>query len=330
MAREQLPRVVSVPIRSGQGVSSPLQDVQIYRPGPYIALVILLLPALITLGGATLYLGTGTHIPGWLPFTLLLWAPGLPLLWLATLAVRLSAAGIAAGRPWSRWVEIQWQDVERVEPRGLSIRIHGARGGKISFSPFLLRDGKRLERQLLLRLPTHVLTGGLATKAQSLLSSDIRSTPEGGYTGTLTIQVRAPFRWLVACIGLVAAAAAVLVQVRSSFGAAPILGAAFVVVAIAACLALVWALQRLRINETGVTVERLFIPTERRVAWPEIELIEHSPRQAFLRFRGMKRLFCAGPGLLSPSQATLMDGILAEYAGKRRIPMVARTWLWPW
>jgi hypothetical protein len=331
MARDQLPRVMSVPVRSGQGpASSPLQDVQIYRPGPYIALAILLLPALITLAGAAVYLNTGEQIPGWLPFILLLWVPGFPVLWLGMLSVRTNSAGIASGRPWSRWVEISWPDVERAEQRGPLVRVEGAQGGHISFAPQLLRDGTRLERLLLMRLPTYVLTGALARKARALVTSEIHSTADGGYSGTLTIHVRAGVRWFVALLALLALAGAAYLLFRASFADAATLGLALAIAGVAGCILLAWSLQRVRVTETGIALERALLPLVRRIDWSEVELIEHSPREGFLRFRGSRRLFCFGPGFLSPAQANLMRGFLAEYAGKRRIPMFTRRWLLPW
>lgn len=331
MARDQLPRVVSVPVRSGTGsMSSPLQDVQVYRPGPYVALAILLLPALIALAGAAVYLNTGAQIPGWLPFILVLWVPGFPVLWLGMLSVRTNAAGIASGRPWSRWVEIAWQDVEHAQQRGPLVRIEGAQGGRITFAPQLLRDGTRLERHLLLRLPTHVLTGALARKAQGLLTNDIRSTADGGYSGTLTIRVRASIRWSFALLALLILAGAALLFIRATFTAAAPVGVALGICGVAAFVLLVWSLQRVRVTETGISLERAPFRFVRRIEWSEVELIERSPSDGFLRFRGTKRLFCVGPGFLSPAQANLMRGFLTEYAGKRRIPMFTRRWLLPW
>ncbi len=331
MARDQLPRPTSVPIRFGQGAtSSPLQDVQIYRPGPYIVIAILVLPALVTLGGAALYLNTSSQIPGWLPFVLLLWLPGIPVLWLSMLTVRTSTVSIASGRPWSRWVEIYWQDVERVEQRGLFVRLQGAQGGHITFVPGLLREGKRLERHLLLRLSSHVLTGRFASKGQGMLASDIRSTPGGGYSGTLTIQVRPRVRWSLAVSSLLSTVAAVYLLAVSRASYALPLGIAMAAVAFAACTILLWTLQSVRINETGVSLGRVLIPASRHIAWSDVELIEYSPGEAFLRFRGAKRLLSPGPGLLTTAQATLMRGFLTEYAGKRKIPMLERRWLLPW
>jgi hypothetical protein len=326
-----LPRVASVPVRSGSGsTSSPLQDVQVYRPGPYVALAILLLPALIALVGAAVYLYTGTPIPGWLPFILLLWVPGFPVLWLGMLSVRTTAAGIASGRPWRRWVEIAWQDVEHANQRGPLVRIEGAQGGRIKFAPRLLRDGTRLERHLLLRLPTHVLTGALARKAEGLLTHDIRSTADGGYSGTLAIQARASIRWRLAGLALLLLAGAADLLFRAPFAAAAPLGVAVGIGGVAALVLLVWSLQRVRVTETGIALEPAPFPFVRRMAWSEVELIERSPRDGFLRFRGTRRVFCVGPAFLSPAQAHLMRGFLAEYAGKRRIPMFTRRWLLPW
>src|SRR5262249_52627132 len=137
-------------------------QVEVYRPGPYLALGILLLPVVVALGGAALYLTKDGTIPFWLPLIFVVWAPLLPLLWLSMQAVRTSAADIAAGRPWRRWVTISWENIERAERLGLRLRLTGSRGEQVTFVPLLLRDGKRLQRQLFLRLPAHVLIGTLS------------------------------------------------------------------------------------------------------------------------------------------------------------------------
>src|SRR5262249_36428856 len=211
MAEDRPPQPSSSPLLRGRGVaSSPIAEVEMYRPGPHLALGILLLPVVVALGGAALYLNLdGGTIPFWLPLVFLLWVPLLPLLWLTLQTVRTSAMDITSGRPWRPWVAIPWENIERAERIGLRLRLTGSRGEQMTFIPLLLRDGKRLERQMFLRLPAHVLTGTLSQEAQKLHATGIRSTPRGGYAGTLTTRARARWRWLPAGIGLPALAAAV-------------------------------------------------------------------------------------------------------------------------
>jgi hypothetical protein len=304
-----------------------LQEVQVYRPGPYLALGVLLLPVAIALGGAAIFLNTDGSVPAWLPFTLLLWLPGLPLLWLALQSVRTSTRGVAAGRPWAHWDEIVWEHIERADQRGLVIRLVGSNGERLAFSPLLLREGRRLERHLLLRLPTQVLTGRLATKAQALLTPGIYSTAEGGYSGTLVVSPRPIWKLLLAVTTLGCGLGAAFAGLRSP----PALAVSLAVgsLALVACCALIWTGQRIQVDGDGLTVTRHPFGRKRVMRWSEIELVEHSLRQAVLRLRGRRKLVCAGPSLLTPAQATLLRGFLFEYCTKRGVPVLTRTWLWP-
>lgn len=333
MTQERLPQASSMPLRERRGArSAPLMDIQIYRPGPALALIILLLPVVVALSGAAVYTGLDGAVPPWLPFTLLLWAPCLPALWLTMQSVRTSTVGIGVGRPWKQWEEVTWESVERVERRGPFLRIVGSQGQTIVFAPLLLRDGRRLRRQLLLRLPAHVLSGRLATEAQRLLFTDIHSTAEGGYSGVLTTRARGRLRLGIVVLGAVVAAVGVwAVRTQPAALAATLAMTAFAV-DLVLLVALTWSSQSVLIDEAGVSLVGPLLRRRRSLAWDEIELIEHTPRQAVLRLRGRRRLVCAGPGLLTPAQATLMRGMLFEYGAKRGVPILRRVWLmWmPW
>src|SRR5579875_1686623 len=162
MMRDRPPHTMSVPLQRGRGASSsPLLHIQVYRPGPALALIILLTPAVVALAGAAVYLDVDGAVPPWLALTLLRWGPCMPGLWVAMQSVRTDSTGLAVGRPWQRWAEVRWEDIERVEARGALLRVVGAQGQRLTFSTALLRDGDRLRRQLLLRLPAHVLAGRL-------------------------------------------------------------------------------------------------------------------------------------------------------------------------
>ncbi|HKB49762.1 MAG TPA: hypothetical protein VKC57_18780, partial [Ktedonobacterales bacterium] len=288
---------------------------------------VLLLPVAIALGGAGIFLNTDGSVPAWLPFTLLLWLPGLPLLWLALQSVRTSARGVAAGRPWAQWDEIAWEHIERADQRGLLVRLTGSNGERLAFSPLLLRDGRRLERQLLLRLPTHVLTGRLATKAQALLTTGIYSTSEGGYSGTLIVRPRPLWKLLLALATLGCGLGAAFASLRSP----PLLAVSVAAgsLALVAGCTLLWFGQRIQIDGNGLIVTRRPFGRKRVMRWSEIELVEHSRRQAVLRLRGRHKLVCAGPGLLTPAQATLLRGFLFENCTRRGVPVLPRSWLWP-
>jgi hypothetical protein len=320
---------MSVPLQRGRGASSsPLLDIQIFRPGPALALIILLTPAVVALAGAAVYLNVDGTIPSWLPFTLLLWIPCMPALWFAMQSVRTDSTGLAAGRPWRRWEEVRWEDIERVEARGPLLRVVGAQGQRITFSTALLRDGDRLRRQLLLRLPAHVLAGRLSHEAQQLVVTDIYSTPEGGYAGTLATKTRPPWRIALALIAAAAIAGAVAALMSAPLTAGTVgLATVCVAIALGAGWALVWASRTVLIDAEGIAVVTAILRRKYSLKWSEIELVEHTSRQRALRLRGNTRLVCPGPGLLTPAQATLMRGLLYEYCAKRRVPILRRVWV---
>src|SRR5689334_14871110 len=109
----------SRPLNRGPAIAStPLLDIQVFRPGSLLALTILLLPVLVALAGAVVFILMNAPIPEWLPFLALLWIPCAPIFWLAMQSVRTNTVGVAAGRPWRSWVEIPWTLIERVEQFG--------------------------------------------------------------------------------------------------------------------------------------------------------------------------------------------------------------------
>jgi len=319
---------MSVPLQRGRGASSsPLLDIQVYRPGPALALIILLTPAVVALAGAAVYLNVDGAIPPWLPLTLLLWIPCMPALWFAMQSVRTDSTGLAVGRPWQRWEEVRWEDIERVEARGPLLRVVGAQGQRLTFSTALLRDGDRLRRQLLLRLPAHVLAGRLSHEAQQLVVTDIYSTPEGGYAGTLVTKTRLPWRIVLALLAVAALAGAVAAASNGPTTGGVGVAVACALIAVAAAWALAWASRTVLIDAEGIAVVAPLVRRKRILKWSEVELVEHTPHERVLRLRGDRRLVCAGPGLLTPAQATLMRGLLYEYCAKRSVPILRRFWV---
>lgn len=328
MTRERLTETRTAPLRDRAGArSTPLLDVEMYRPGPMLALVVLLLPVIVALSGAAVYGSVDGAVPPWLPYTLLLWAPCLPARWFTMQSVRVSTAGVGAGRPWQQWEEVAWEDVERIEARGPFLRIVASRGHAIMFAPMLLRDGRRLRRQLLLRLPAHVVAGRLAAEAQQFVALEIQSTAEGGYTGVLTTRTR--LRWRLALLLLAAGAIACGTLAISTL---PIILAAIVamltaLVAVVLLVLVAWSSQAVQIDSSGLSLVSPILRRHRTLRWEEIDLIEHTRRQGVLRVRGTRRLLCAGPGLLSPAQATLMRGMLHEYCDRRGVPILRCVWV---
>jgi hypothetical protein len=325
---EPIPNVTSWPLRAtGASTSTPLMDIQVYRPGPYLALAILAVPVMVALGGAAISLNATGTIPVWLPFVLLIWLPGLPVLWMTMQSVRTSSSGIAAGRPWRTWDDIPWSLIERVEQRGALLRITGSNGRRLRVAPVLLRDGGRLKRQILLRLPAHVLAGALAQEAQQILVAGIFAMPEGGLSGTLHARPQRVWRAGLTAGALAALAGGALALIKLPLGLAIPLAAVAVVVGGVALRALSWTTQDVMLNEKGISVIWRLTRRSQEMQWAQVELVEHSPREALLRLRGTQRILCAGPALMPTAQRDLMRAFLHEYCGNRGVPMVRRRWL---
>ena len=325
---EPIPNVTSRPLTATRSsVSTPLMDVQIYRPGPYVALAVLVAPVVVALAGATISLNMAGAIPVWLPFVLLLWLPGLPIVWLTMQSVRTSSYGIAAGRPWRVWEDIPWSLVERVDLRGMTLRITGSDGKKLVVILALLRDGDRLKRQLLLRLPAHVLAGAMAHDAHQFFSTGIYVKPEGGLSGTLHARPQAIWRGALVAGALVALAGGVVALLKLPLGPAIPLAAVALAVAGAATRALLWTMQEVIMNEKGISVIWRLSGRSQEMPWSQVELVEHSTREALLRLRGTQKLQCAGPGLMSGAHRDLMRAFLHEYCGNRDVPIMRRTWM---
>lgn len=325
---EPMPNVTSRPlIAARSSTSTPLMDAQVYRPGPYVALAILIMPVIVALGGAAISLNATGTIPVWLPFVLLAWLPGLPVVWLSMLSVRTSSYGVAAGHPWRTWDDIPWSLVERAEQRGMTIRIIGSNGRDLRVTPFLLRNGKRFKRQLLLRLPAHVLSGALAQEAQQLLMAGIYSMQEDGLSGTLIARPQRLWQSLLASAALVAVAGAVLALIKLPLGPAIPVAAVALVLAGVAGRAFAWTMQTLLLSERGIRVMWQLTRRTREMQWAQVELMEHSWHEALLRLRGTQRLLCAGPRLMPRAKRDLMRAFLHEYCVNRGVPIVHRAWL---
>jgi hypothetical protein len=302
-------------------------DVQVYRPGPFLAVGILALPVIVALAGAAVALLQNTAIPVWLPFVLLLWIPCMPIAWRGMKSVRTNAIGLAAGRPWGPWQEIPWPLVERVDQSRGTIRVQGSNGVRIVVVPALLREGGRLKRQMLLRLPAHVLSPPLAHEAQTLLAAGVYTLSGGGLTGTLHARPRR--RWRIAASALVVAllaAATASIVVLPPIVAIPLVA---ISLGLAGCgmAVLAWLLQEVLVSEKGITAISSFSHRARGMTWNEVQLVEHSAAQAILRLRGSQRITCIGPTLLSATERDLMRAFLYEYCVYREVPVIRRRWL---
>jgi hypothetical protein len=316
-------------IRAAHSVAVTVQhtDTKIYRPGPQLALGSILTPVVPTLIGAAIALDTTSAIPVWLPLLLLIWIPLLPLMWLALKSVRVDGHGIAVARPWQRWREIPWSEIRSAEARLGSLRLFSETGERISFAPALLRDGARLERSLLMRLPSQALSGVLRQRAQQLIIGDVYPTPTGEITGILRARPRARWRAAGALLSLAGVAGAVAGAWQLAGPIAISVVALGVVIAIMGLGTQLWLAQTVFANEHGIEVALPFRARTRSMRWREVELIEATHAERLLRLRSYRRLLCPGPGLLSPADRNAMRAFIHEYCLQRKVPLVRRRWL---
>ncbi len=308
-------------------MSSPMVDVNVYRPGSFLALAMLLIPLIVALVGATSYVLLGEHIPIWIPLVLLLWIPCTAALWMLLKSVRTTPVSIAVGRPWQRWQEVSYGDIERIEQRGPSFRILTVDGARMSFTPFLLRDGTRLEVALLLRLPSHVIVGKLRRRAQELIFSDIHTGPGGTLAGTRRIRAQAQWAFAALLLGLASIAGAVIAFLSLSLAVAIPLGLLLIVLAVCFFATFAWLLREVEVSEKGVTVIGLLNRRQQQMAWDDVVWLEEFPGQLAIRLRGPRRLRLAGPRLLKRSQAEVLQAFLFEYVIERGALRVPRRWL---
>jgi len=302
-------------------------DVNIYRPGSFLALAMLLVPLLVALVGATSYVLLGEHIPVWIPLLLLLWIPCIGGLWLLMKSVRITPVSIAVGRPWQRWQEVSYTDIERIEQRGLSLHVLSLDGAGMRFTPFLLRDGARLERVLLLKLPPHVIVGKLRRRAQELITGDIHAGPQGALAGTM--RIRARMRWTLATLLLALACITGAIAVVWLLALALAIPLALVLLALGLCFFAIftWLLREVEVSEEGVRVVGFATRKTQQLAWSDVVWLEEFPGQLAIRLRGPRKLRLAGPRLLKRSQADVLEAFLFEYVIERGTLRVPRRWL---
>lgn len=300
---------------------------QHYRPGLALAAMLLLTPALIAVALAGVAIFIFHAIPLLVPFLLLVVLPTIPLIWILLVSVQTDVRSISAAPLLRPWREIPWTLIEHGERRGPVVTLTASDGVRVRFVPLLLRDGARLYRELLVRLPSYVLGVTMREDAQGLLVEQILPTAEGGLTGSLRTHPR--MRWRIAC-ALVAASAAgasiIFLLLVRTLAAAPWSLSGFVVAG-GAMLLLRWFSQTILISHEGVSVTHAPFGARVHMAWNEIGLIEFTPRERIVRLRGDQRLVCAGPALLNPSDRDLMRAFFHAYCLSRGVPVARRRWL---
>ncbi|HEY7782640.1 MAG TPA: hypothetical protein VIC85_20770 [Ktedonobacterales bacterium] len=308
-------------------VSRGLDEAHYYRPGSVLAITLLGAPALVALAAAGVTYARSGRILIVVPFLLCAWLFTLPATWISLVTVRTTIGGIASRHPLSRWTELAWDDVRSATRRGPVLLIRSARGQRVRFAPLALRDGARLYRLVLMRLPAPALDPALREDARALLGEQVVPHPDGGLTGLVSARPQARWRAGVAGIGVVCAATTALAALTLPPAAAlPIGGLALMALGLCA-LTFMWLLQRVTVSDRGIAVARAYGQRSLEIAWPEVQLLEHTPREGLLRLRGDRRLLCPGPTLLPPASRDGMRAFLHAYCVNRGIPVAKRRWL---
>lgn len=311
----------------------PLTDIELYRPGPYFALVILLVPVAAALVGTAISLFVDGSVPVWLPFLVFLWLPLLPAVWFVLQSVRTNSYGIAAGRPWRTWQEIPWFLVERVEQFGPVIRIFSSNGKTLVVTPLLLRNGGRLKRQLWLRLPAHAFAGSLAQEGETVLVNGVHTTPDGILSGTLRARPWLLWRLALLVLALAALALAGLGIMDLPLGAAILTTGLGAIIALASLIMCGWLAQVVTVSDKGIRAYWTLTRNTHEMTWEQITFVEHFSREVFWRLRDdtERRIVCAGPTVFPRAQRDIMRAFLSQNSEQYSIPIVPRKrLLWPW
>lgn len=301
-----------------------LTESVVYRPGLAVAMALLAGPVVCALAGAIVASVSGA-IPMWLPLVMLLWLPALAFAWALLKSVRVTPDALACGRPLGQWRVIPLDEVERIEQRGLRMVVSAHSGPPLSFTPLLLHRGAQLRRSLLLRLPLQALGSALQAQAQLLSAGAEVVHTTGDVIGVLT--VRNTRRWPTLLGG--GAIALIGLAVVAWLAAAPSFSVALALALAAALGALcLWSVQEIFISEKGLIIHYGLLRHERDVVWARIVGVDYTPGEMTLHFRdaGGRRgdVSCAGPGLLSATDAQLMRQYINRYCPTEITPLLAR------
>lgn len=299
--------------------TTPLAEVEVYRPGALVASALLLPPMAAALVLAALYWNQG-RLPFWLPLAPLLWIPISLVGWFPLRNVRLTRESIAFGRPLGAWRTVPLDAITRVERHGPRLTLTATDGHRISFMPFLLRRGGRLQRRLLISLPMQALDSVTRAEAQRLLDGPGLGMDDLEITA-LTVR---PPRWMAVVAGLVAGAALVAGVAIATLSTAPWLAVAPGAVALIGLAALIWLAQEVFISDRGVIARFALVRLTRAVAWDETLAIEAAPGAVALILRGPVTLICVGPGLLFDRDARRMREVVYRYGYDRGLARRSR------
>lgn len=309
-------------------VASSLTTGDLYRPGALLGVLMLLFPAALALVSAAASLAVWNTIPLFVPLFLILWVPALFMAWLTAVSVRTTATSICARRPGRMWRELPWALIDRAERRGLALTLKTSDGRQITFVPACLHGGKRLYRDILMRLSMRVLDDRMRVDLGAVLGKQVVPGLTGGPSGTLYAQPRAVWRWGALSAALVLVASGAIAWVVLPMGVAVPLAATCLLALSVSVAALLWFGQEIIVSEHGMTVLYALARRSCELAWGEVQLIEHTPGERMLRVWGQRLVRCAGPALLDDATRDLMRAFLHEYCIARGVPVVERKWLW--
>ena len=300
-----------------------LTDSVVYRPGVAIASVLLIGPFISAIVGVVLTALSGS-IPLWLPLVLLLWLPIIALVWLLLKSVKVTPNAIACGRPLGQWRVFSFDEIERVEQHGMRLLIGARSGPPMAFTPALLQGGRELRRSILLRLPLHTLWGRLRVEAQEFSSLQGESDSEGAIAGVLTVRSR--WRWTILdAFAAVVALALAFVAWEELVGASQLaLAAICLLVALLLVFVALWMKQEIFLSEKGVIIRYTLLRREQVVFWSQVQVIEYTPAELALYFRGARRVLCAGPGALDVQEGRLMRQFIGRYCFSPVAPLSMR------
>lgn len=308
-------------------VSRGLDEVQYYRPGSLVATALVGAPALVGLAAAALTYALADQILVVVPLLLCGWLVTLPVSWQYLVTVRTTSGAIGVKRPRRAWVALAWDEVERATRRGPILTLQGPNATRVRFAPIALRDGARLYRLVLMRLPAMSLDARLREDARALLGEQAIPRPDGGLTGLVSARPRARWRFIAAGLGLTSAVSLALAAVLPPKPVGlPIAVLAAGVVGISA-RAYIWLLRRVTVTDRGIAVMPALARRSREIAWSEIQLVEHTPGERLIRLRGETRLLCPGPNLLPAASRDGMRAFLHAYCVSQGVPVAQRPWL---
>lgn len=302
-------------------------ETQIYRPGAALVSALMLSPALLSLIAAGISLAIFHAVSIVVPALLVLLLPAITVGWATCVSIRITPVGISSARMLRPWREIPWSLIEHAQRRGLCVVLLSSTEQHIALVPWLLDDGARLYRELLVRLPAHVLDAQMGTAARRLLGERVAADAQGGLSGSLSARPRAGWRAAALAIGCAALALGATSMVVAHPPISVALGLASLPVMVLALALYRWLSQQIDVSDEGIQITFPLTHSPQHMTWSEIALIEHSPAERVLRLRGDQRLICAGPGMLRPAERNLFRAFLHTYCIGRGVPVAQRRWL---